>query len=559
MGSGISIGLSGVLAAKYSLQTVGKNIANAATPGYARREIQLRSSSWKLATNAGGGVTVETVIRRRDVFLESRLEQYGANMANHEVQHQYLSEIEGLLQEPGDQGISAVLDDFFNKWQAVASNPQDVTARTMLSLAADRLVTRLRDLRNDLVSIRGDILNEIRDVVQSANSAAQKVAENNQLISAAATDKGGALSLQDDRDKYMRDLAELIGAKNTTVSQQQATVMVGSTVIISTGAAIQINAPTDWNSSLTVGTADSAATLQPTSGRLGGLMELCRTTIPAMMDALDQFAVDLMRAVNATHAEGLGLNGRFTDLTSLRKTSDLDESGDANDDLLSNAGLPFTPTAGNLTINVWDNTACTSTTHTIAVDPQTQSLDDLATAISAIAHLSTTTSGGALRTIADSGYSFDFCAEQGTDILAALGLNTFFDGKNASDIKVADNIMSDPNKIACARTNNAGDGDNSLRISNLRNALAAADNTMSIPESCRKFVIDIGNKTATSQSSLQSSQNLYDIVQQQDQSISGVSFDEEAARLLQYQQLFNSCVRYINTVSKLTDYMLSYL
>jgi len=561
MGSGISIGLTGALAAKYSLQTVGTNIANAATPGYARREVILRPSGWKAAANAGagGGVTIETVLRRRDAFLESRLEQYSANTAKYSVQQEYLSEIEGFLQEPGDQGINAVLDDFFNQWQAVAGRPQDVTARTTLSLAADRLATRLRDLRSELVRLRGNIFDQIRDVVQSANSVARKVADNNQLITQSLADKGGALSLQDDKDQYMRELAELIGAKNSTSSQQQATVTVARTIIVSAGTTVTIQPPADWNSAPTVGASGSSAAFEPDSGRLGGLIELCRTTIPGIIDRLDQFAVDLMRAINASHAEGLGLNGRFTDLTALQKTSDLDESGDPGDDLLADAGLPFTPTAGDLTINVWDDTAGTSTANVIAVNPQTQSLDDIAAAVGAVDHLSTIISDGKLRIIADSGYSFDFSAEQETNILAALGLNAFFDGKNAADIKVADDIMSDPSAIACARSSYAGDGDNALRISNLRAAAAADGNTISIPESCRRFVVDIGNKTASSQHSLQSSQNLYEITQQQEQSISGVSFDEEATRLLQYQQLFNSCIRYVNAVSKLTDYMLSYL
>ena len=51
---------------------------------------------------------------------------------------------------------------------------------------------------------------------------------------------------------------------------------------------------------------------------------------------------------------------------------------------------------------------------------------------------------------------------------------------------------------------------------------------------------------------------MVDTLTQQEQSISGVSLDEEAANMLQYQQLYQASAHYLSTVSQLMKSLLSY-
>lgn len=72
----------------------------------------------------------------------------------------------------------------------------------------------------------------------------------------------------------------------------------------------------------------------------------------------------------------------------------------------------------------------------------------------------------------------------------------------------------------------------------------------------------VGTNIATAANctrALQNTQSMYEIGSMQEQSVSGVSLDEEAARLLEYQQLFSSCAKYVATVSELTERLLEYL
>ena len=197
------------------------------------------------------------------------------------------------------------------------------------------------------------------------------------------------------------------------------------------------------------------------------------------------------------------------------------------------------------------------TTETVTIAPATQSLADLANAINALSHITASVSAdGKLRIVAAAGYSFDFCADQETDILAALGINAFFAGESASNIRVVDDLMEHPGLLAAAHSLNAGDGSNASAISELRTARVASDNTMTLADCWNSYVTDIGNSSASAQRSTEMLESMVTIINQQEQSVSGVSLDEEATKLLEYHQLYTACAHYLRVVSKLLDSLL---
>ena len=562
MSSHISIGTSGLLAMQQALTTVGHNIANAATPGYARRHVQLSGRGLKLVGGpaAAGGVSVEAVLRRKDMFLAGRLENYMASHTREEVQSNYFMEIEGLLQEPSAEGISIQIERFFNHWQALASRPEDATERITLLLNADQLAQRISGLRADLMNLRNAIHLEIGDSAAQVNVLAEKLAENNQLMKDSGETANIPLTLCDDRDMLMRQLAELIGARNTTPNELPATVNVDSLLLVAGPDHLDLVPPLDYNSPITVGSGQNASTVIPSSGKIGGLLDLNLNVLPELVNRLDQLAVDVMRSVNKVHAEGLKQNERYSDLTSHIPVRDIDGDGDRSNDILSNAGLPFAPAGGDLIIHVVDDATGAITTETVTIAPATQSLADLANAINALSHITASVSAdGKLRIVAAAGYSFDFCADQETDILAALGINAFFAGESASNIRVVDDLMEHPGLLAAAHSLNAGDGSNASAISELRTAKVASDNTMTLADCWNSYVTDIGNSSASAQRSTEMLESMVTIINQQEQSVSGVSLDEEATKLLEYHQLYTACAHYLRVVSKLLDSLLGFI
>jgi flagellar hook-associated protein 1 FlgK len=285
---------------------------------------------------------------------------------------------------------------------------------------------------------------------------------------------------------------------------------------------------------------------------MGALLQLSQTTIPAYIQQIDNFTAGLISMVNEQHAEGISQSGPFTTLTGTNSVSDASAT-------LAQSGLPATPTQGQLTINIVDNATGAQTAVAISVNPSSESLNDLAAAINGAGHLTATVSGGQLSIAADSGYSFDFAADQGTHILASLGMNPFFQGTNASDIQVADALVNNPAGIAAGCTADSGDGSNATAISNLENTPSAAFGGNTMAQTWQTTVSGIGIDASNATQTQQSAQSMVDTLTTQEQAISGVSLDEEAAKVLQYQQLYEASARYMTTVGQLTQTLLSYI
>jgi flagellar hook-associated protein 1 len=548
----ISVGLTGLKAAQYAITTTGSNITNAATEGYARRRVAFTPQA------GTGGVAVGSIDRLKNAFVEDRLQTFEGKLGYSEVNVNTLTEIEGLLGEPGDEGISVLIEDFLNQWQSAAARPEDINERNMVLMSAQALTDRLNTFSNSISVIRNDLLSEARQIVDEVNALGEQVIENNALIRAAVGSEGGDLGVRDDQDRLARKLSRLIGSENVTVNGDSMELAINGTIFTSSGGNTRILPPQSIDDGLYLNSYDANAVVTPSSGRMAAIMDLNQTTIPEILSQVDEFATELIRLVNSYHSEGLGTTGRFTSISSEQATKDINGDGNANNDLLANAGLGFTPTAGDLTINIV-NSLGAITAETIAITPNTQSLNDVVGALDALTGISASASNGKMTITADAGYSFDFTADQGTDILAALAVNSFFSGTGADDLKITDHLTGNPEKLACARTPSIGDGSNAALISDLRTATLAKNSSLSIPGLWQSVTAHVGGTSASAQRTQSSAESLHQIVMAQEQDISGVSLDEEASRLLQYNQMYTSCAKYISIVSKMQDYLLSYI
>jgi len=559
MSSDFSIGLSGVLAARQAILTVGQNIANASTPGYARREVQFTGNSWDIAAAQGGegGVRVDGTIRVKDMFLTARLHNYSADLASRETTQRYLSEIEALLQEPGENGIAAAIEGFFNQWQALARRPEDATERALLLEMAQNLCERLSELRSSLSEMRVGIQQELAGAVTDVNTRTAELARVNQLILQAGGGSGSSLALQDRRDRILAELADLVGATNMDPAGATARVAINGSMLVDGTTQLDLLPPSNPDETVTVSAGSGSGPVYPTGGKIAALLDLSRALIPQYISRIDEMAAALVKSVNILHSQGISGEGRFTDLTSAWAAEDVNGDGDPSNDPLASAGLPFVPQAGILRVNVTDDSTGLTVTHEIEIRPGTQTLADIAAAFDAIDNITASVSGGKLRIVSQAGYSFDFCADQGTDVLAALGLNAFFQGSDASDMALAERLVGHPERIAAGRSTDSGDGSNAAAIADLRYAAAVGGATL--PELWRSFVADVGVASAAANSAVETLGSMVNLLQDQEQGMSGVSLDEEAAKLMQYQQMYSACARYLSTISRLTDLLVQYL
>ncbi|PRX34585.1 flagellar hook-associated protein 1 FlgK [Paraburkholderia sp. BL18I3N2] len=100
-------------------------------------------------------------------------------------------------------------------------------------------------------------------------------------------------------------------------------------------------------------------------------------------------------------------------------------------------------------------------------------------------------------------------------------------------------------------TGATNDGRNALALSNLSTAKALAGGTVTLTGAYANYVNNIGNQTNQIQTSSAAQSSLVTQITTAQQSVSGVNINEEAANLLQYQQLYQANSKVIQTAQTL--------
>jgi flagellar hook-associated protein 1 FlgK len=141
----------------------------------------------------------------------------------------------------------------------------------------------------------------------------------------------------------------------------------------------------------------------------------------------------------------------------------------------------------------------------------------------------------------------------GTDLNGNAGTN-FFVPPPASVTGAAASLqvaITDPTLIAASSTGSPGSNGNANAIAALANQTIAGGQT---PASYYSgMVFQIGNTVSNAQSEQSGNQLVLQQLQNQRGALSGVSLDQEAANLIQYQQAYQAMARVITIISTLTQ------
>jgi flagellar hook-associated protein 1 FlgK len=128
----------------------------------------------------------------------------------------------------------------------------------------------------------------------------------------------------------------------------------------------------------------------------------------------------------------------------------------------------------------------------------------------------------------------------------------FFVGNSAGSIAVSSDIVSNLNNIAASSSGDPGDGGNATAIANVLNAPVMSDG-QSIVNEYQGLVGQVGiasQQASDSVQTLQVSQNQMTAFQN---SISGVSLDEELTNMIQYQHSFEAAAKVVTTTDAMYE------
>lgn len=315
---GVQTALRGILAQQRALEVTTHNISNAGTTGYTRQATTMVAETPYDTDQGlvGAGVDVQGYQRVRDNFIDIQLRAQTMKVGYASARQDGLSQVNGALNEPGDNGLNALLSKFAAAWQDVANTPEDGATRAALVQSAAALSTGFRDLAGQIGVVTGQIGQAATSTIAEINSYGDKIAKLNQSIVSITATGNQPNDLLDQRDALLDELGKLTNVSWTQQANGSVDVTAGGGSLVTGGTAATLS-PADFTSL--------------TSGKLAALVELRDTTLPGYLATLNGVAKSLADKVNTQHAAGFDLatgaaGGTFFSYTSGNEASTLDLS-----------------------------------------------------------------------------------------------------------------------------------------------------------------------------------------------------------------------------------------
>lgn len=118
----------------------------------------------------------------------------------------------------------------------------------------------------------------------------------------------------------------------------------------------------------------------------------------------------------------------------------------------------------------------------------------------------------------------------------------------AAAMKVDPTVAADSSRIAASASGAPGDNGIARQLADLRNANAARGGNATFTEAWSVLVNTVGSDSASAKNSLSMRQETVTAIQRLRDSVSGVSLDEEAGRLMQFQRAYEANARFFAAV-----------
>ncbi len=545
------------------IQVASQNISNAGTPGYIREEVQLAAGSAYRKGNLvfGTGVDAQGIVQKIDSFLEQRI--YGANTdaAGSGIRQSIYEQLEIQIGELGDTDLSSSISGFLAAVQDAVNQPESPGMRDLVISGGTRLASDIESLRSRVDQLNAAQAANIQHLTAEANDLITEVASLNKQI--ASVEKYGLNSseaggLRTQRLTALNRLSEIIPVTVVERPDQTVDLFSGSEYLIlgSTTQHLEVHvAGGDAAGGVAVRTTGTKATIPASSsGEIGGHLSASEEILGGFADQLDQYAAALIYEFNRIHSSGEGTAG-YTSITSQEGV--LDTGAALNS---AQAGLAFTPEHGQFELKVVNTSTGIAQSTTIAVDLDgigtDTTLDDLRAAIDAVGNVNASvTTDGHLRLTADSGFEIRF-GDDSSGVLAALGINTFFTGSDAATIGVNSQVAANQGLLATGRGGGPADGSNMLALAGITTQPFGSLEGLSLDDFYERMITGVAQGSATESTLAESFGAYRDSLMAQRMQFSGVSLDEEAIRLLEFQRMYQSAAKVISTVDELMSVLL---
>lgn len=557
----LNIGGTALAVNTAAIQTTGNNIANVGNPDYVRQNVRLSTTDdTKIGPGkfVGNGVSLGGIGRQIDEALEARLRGAMSDSSSANTRQDWLGRVESVFNELSDTDLSTKLSTFFKGWSDLANKPQDSGLRQIVVQNAKDVTDWFHQIDSNLVSLQTDLNTQTKSMAANADNLANEIAKLNGRIAAAEGGNAGASAngLRDQRDSLIKQLSDIVDVNTVPQSNGAINIYVGSEPLVFNAQSYGVTTVAEQvgeNTVIKPAFKSSGGVMSLQSGQLGALGRVSQS-LRETSDHVDQLASSLSFELNKIHSSGQGLSG----LTQTVGTSIISDSTVPLNS--PDSGLDQIPGNGSFVLHVKDKATGLSTSTLIKVDLNgtagDTTLDSLIAQINSVGGVTAVNNGGRLQLSADNAPATELTfGQDSSGVLAALGVNTFFKGANARDLNITDAIDKNPSLIAASQNGDSGDNSGALAIAKLESTSVKSLNGATLKDSYAGMIDSLAAQASQASTDVESTQAVKQTLENQRESISGVSMDEEAVNLMRFQKAYQGAARLVTVVNEMMDTM----
>lgn len=565
--SGLHVGLRALETQRKSLDVTGHNIANANNEDYNKQRAIHKASYPYTApglSNHGGagqfgtGVEIEQVERVKDQFINSQIFKENQSSAYWDEMERGLEKVEYIMNEPSDSGIDTATNQFWNSLQDLSNNPSDNAARNMVRENAYNLIDSFQSVENQLKGYKESINDNLANAVTDINQLSTKIADLNKQIVSVKGSGQNPNDLLDQRDALFKEMNQMLNVQAREDAQGNLIVSTNGMQLVNGSDAynleIEPGEPGKFNDQIIH--SRTGTEIKPTNGKVAAWQEMRDEKLDFYSGRLNKLAATMVEKFNDQHKKGYDANGvdgenffqpvtenstesviSQLDLTAAIKDLDtgLDKiaAGNKNIDSFVEIDTLGNDLSGNYQVEVTEGATA----------------DEFELKIS--------DSDGNQVYPATAGDSVTVNAGDPVNLEVDADGNIYTQGDNtAASTDDFTLTFTDTGKKNISLNKSIGNGENANALGNIFNSDSVIEGT-SLEGYFRTIVTSVGAESSRAQKMKNNQDAVLKQLDTLDRSVSGVSLDEEMAKLIKYQQSYNAAAKYITKTEELLDSLMT--
>ena len=206
--------VSGLNAAQKGLQVTGHNITNIHTQGYTRQQLLQHETGYLTIGSNGGylmqvgmGVSCTEIRQIRDELADKRLRTENSVLNYYQTLTSTMQEIEALFDEPYGDTLSDMIGDFWSQAQKLNTAPDGVEERLSFIKTAKVLISKMNDIANGFTTYQAQINKEVQNSVKNINQIIDGIRDYNEKIAMAEAMGDNANDYRDQRNLLLDELS----------------------------------------------------------------------------------------------------------------------------------------------------------------------------------------------------------------------------------------------------------------------------------------------------------------------------------------------------------------